>query len=143
VSSERSTPTAAAALIVAALATIALGTRSPPPQHRVEEVDAPTRRAVDPAVPIDMNSATEEEIESLPRVGPALAARIVAYREAHGPFRAIADLDPVSGVGPALLASLATRVRFGTSRQNLSNNQPTRAPTPIESRPGATSVRNP
>ncbi|HLL48417.1 MAG TPA: helix-hairpin-helix domain-containing protein, partial [Longimicrobiaceae bacterium] len=50
-------------------------------------------------------SATE--LERLPRVGPGLAARIVARRESAGPFRTLADLDSVPGVGPALLAQVA------------------------------------
>lgn len=55
---------------------------------------------------IDPNRASAEQLERLPRVGPALAKRIVAHREAQGPFRTLADLDAVAGVGPALLRSL-------------------------------------
>lgn len=55
---------------------------------------------------IDPNSATLIELQRLPRVGPALAARIVAHRETNGPFRSLADFDAVPGIGPALIASL-------------------------------------
>lgn len=55
---------------------------------------------------IDPNRASTDELQRLPRVGPALAARIVAHREARGPLRSLADLDAVPGVGPALLRSL-------------------------------------
>lgn len=55
---------------------------------------------------IDPNRASVDELQRLPRVGPALAARIVAHREAHGALRSLADLDAVPGVGPALLRSL-------------------------------------
>ncbi|MET0399647.1 MAG: helix-hairpin-helix domain-containing protein [Longimicrobiaceae bacterium] len=56
---------------------------------------------------IDPNTATATELERLPRVGPGLAAKIVARRQSAGPFRTLADLDSVPGVGPALLAEVA------------------------------------
>jgi competence ComEA-like helix-hairpin-helix protein len=56
---------------------------------------------------VDLNRATAEELETLPRIGPALAARIVADRAARGPFATIEDLDRVKGIGPATLAALA------------------------------------
>lgn len=55
---------------------------------------------------INLNTASESELVALPGVGPVLAARIVAYRDAHGPFGSVDDLDSVSGVGPAVLAGL-------------------------------------
>ena len=59
---------------------------------------------------IDPNRATADELQRLPRVGPAVAGRIVAHREAHGAFRTLADLDAVSGIGPAMLAAIAPHV---------------------------------
>jgi len=56
---------------------------------------------------IDPNAAAEEELDRLPRVGPGQARKIVAWRRAHGPFRTLADLDSVPGVGTALLAAVA------------------------------------
>lgn len=56
---------------------------------------------------IDPNRASAEQLERLPRVGPGLARRIVEWRTAHGSFRSLADLDSVSGMGPALLAGVA------------------------------------
>ena len=55
---------------------------------------------------IDPNRATADELDRLPRVGPALAARMVEWREEQGGFRTLADVDSVPGVGPALLAAL-------------------------------------
>ena len=60
---------------------------------------------------LDLNAAGAAELESLPGIGPALAARIVAWRAAHGRFHSIGELDSVPGVGPALLARVAPRVR--------------------------------
>lgn len=52
---------------------------------------------------IDPNTAPADELDRLPKVGPALAQRIVDWRGSHGPFRTMADLDSVPGMGPALL----------------------------------------
>jgi competence protein ComEA len=54
---------------------------------------------------IDVNTASVDELVRLPKVGPAVAQRIVDRRTARGPFRTMADLDSVPGVGPALLAA--------------------------------------
>ena len=55
---------------------------------------------------IDINRATATELEDLPGVGPILAARIVAYRDLHGPFAVIEDLLDVGGIGEAKLAAM-------------------------------------
>ena len=74
---------------------------------------APGGKADGPAAQsIPVNDATAAELERLPGVGPALAARIVAYREQHGRFRNLEDLDKVSGIGPALLEKISGLVRF-------------------------------
>ena len=59
---------------------------------------------------VHLNSATEAELESLDGIGPALAQRILDYRQAHGGFASIEELDQVSGFGPARLAALEGRV---------------------------------
>jgi competence protein ComEA len=65
---------------------------------------AQRRRApLAPGERIDPNTASTDELDRLPRVGPALARRIAEWRAAHGPFRTMADLDSVPGVGPAVL----------------------------------------
>ncbi len=56
--------------------------------------------------PVLLNSATLEQLDSLPGIGPALAQQIVSYREAHGPFTAIDQLSEVPGIGPAKLEQL-------------------------------------
>ncbi|MBO9371691.1 MAG: helix-hairpin-helix domain-containing protein, partial [Chloroflexi bacterium] len=55
---------------------------------------------------ININTATVEELQQLPRVGPALARRIVAYREMYGPFKTPEDLMQVSGIGEAIFAAI-------------------------------------
>lgn len=60
---------------------------------------------------VNLNTATAAELETLPGVGPATAARIVEYRSGHGPFRSAEQLLEVPGIGPAKLAAIRPRVR--------------------------------
>ncbi|MEA5455331.1 helix-hairpin-helix domain-containing protein [Sinomonas sp. JGH33] len=55
---------------------------------------------------VNLNSATVEDLTTLPRVGPVLAQRIVQYRTQHGRFSSVDGLDAVPGIGPAMLESL-------------------------------------
>jgi competence protein ComEA len=72
---------------------------------------APTGPGGTEAAPVDLNSATAEQLDALPGVGPATAAAIVAERRQHGPFASVDDLARVRGIGPAKLAALRARVR--------------------------------
>ena len=65
-----------------------------------------------PAGPIDLDSAGEEEIMRLPKVGPALAERIIRNRDSLGAFRSMEGLRRVKGIGPATAALLAPLVTF-------------------------------
>jgi competence protein ComEA len=80
------------------------------------------RRAPRPPPPavvraVDVDRASAAELETLPRVGPVLARRIVADRDSLGPFGSLAGLGRVKGVGDAMLRALAAHVTFsGTPR---------------------------
>jgi competence protein ComEA len=65
-----------------------------------------TGAAAPPSGKVDPNSAGPGRLMTLPGIGPALAGRIVADREAHGPYRRPEDLLRVPGIGPATLARL-------------------------------------
>ncbi|PZS36603.1 MAG: hypothetical protein DLM59_00865 [Pseudonocardiales bacterium] len=56
--------------------------------------------------PLNLNTATAEQFDALPGVGPVLAARIVTYRTQHGAFRSVDQLREVSGIGEAKFADL-------------------------------------
>lgn len=59
---------------------------------------------------ININTADQATLETLPRIGPALASRIIEWRESNGGFQSVEDLINVSGVGPKLYANLKDRV---------------------------------
>ena len=63
-----------------------------------------------PAGPVHLNSATLEQLDGLPGVGPVTAQKIVAYRQEHGGFGSVDELDAVPGIGPARLADLRNLV---------------------------------
>jgi len=59
-----------------------------------------------PVAPISLSSATVEELDELPGVGPITAQKIVDYRAEHGPFASVDDLDAVPGIGPTRIEQL-------------------------------------
>ena len=65
----------------------------PPAMAVAEAPPSPSNR-------VNINTATGEQLEALPEIGPAIAARIVAYRNAQGPFKTIEEIQDVSGIGP-------------------------------------------
>jgi competence protein ComEA len=63
--------------------------------------------------PVNINLAMATELETLPRIGPAIAQRIIEYREANGPFAAIEDIQDVPGIGPATFEGLKDLITAG------------------------------
>lgn len=59
---------------------------------------------------VNINTASESELQSLSGIGPVLAARILAHRDANGPFSAVDDLQAVAGIGPALMNTLRSEI---------------------------------
>jgi competence protein ComEA len=56
--------------------------------------------------PININTASEAELETLPHIGPSIAGKIIDYRTKHGPFAKIEDIQNVQGIGPATFAQI-------------------------------------
>ncbi len=75
----------------------------PPPTNPVPSTPITAKK-------INLNTATQAELELLPEVGPKTAIAILAYRTEHGPFKSIADLDKVKGIGPKTMAKVTPLV---------------------------------
>jgi competence protein ComEA len=86
----------------------ARGERPAPPPG----TPGPGTAAAAPGTPVDLNTATAAQLETLPGVGEVTAARIVAYRDAH-PFRSVEELRQVDGIGERRFAQLKDLVTAG------------------------------
>jgi len=74
---------------------------------------------------VDLNRANAEELSALPGIGPRLAERVIAYRQAHGPFLFEEDITQVPGVGASLFQRLADRLTVTMpSAAELSSEEP-------------------
>ena len=59
-----------------------------------------------PSAPLDLNTATLEQLDALPGVGPVTARKILDYRQEHGAFHSVSELEGVPGIGPSHMAQL-------------------------------------
>jgi competence protein ComEA len=78
---------------------------------RVRGVPAGGSPAAAPGVPLNLNTATLEQLDELDGIGPATAQSILDYREEHGGFGSVEELGNVPGIGDVRLASLREQVR--------------------------------
>jgi competence protein ComEA len=67
---------------------------------------SPPAAGSSPSAPLDLNTATAEQLDALPGIGPVTAQKILDYRQAHGPFHSVAELEGVPGIGAGRLAQL-------------------------------------
>lgn len=67
---------------------------------------SPPAAGSSPSAPLDLNSATLEQLENLPGIGPVTAQKILDYRQQHGAFHSVDELQGVPGIGPAHMAQL-------------------------------------
>jgi competence protein ComEA len=64
-----------------------------------------------PAAPVDLNTATPEQLDQLDGIGPGMAGRILDYRKEHGGFGSVEELGQVPGIGEKRMAALRDKVR--------------------------------
>ena len=100
----------AAALVAATLTVPAL---SP---HGLLAQEPPARTTSERPAPLNLNAATEAQLEALPGIGAATAARIVEYRKKNGGFKKIEDLMNVKGIGEKSFLKLKALIAVGPSR---------------------------
>ncbi len=74
---------------------------------------------------IDINSASARELAQLNRIGPALADRIVEYRERHGPFERPEEITKVRGIGPKTFEAFRDRITVGEPEKKASEEEET------------------
>jgi competence protein ComEA len=67
---------------------------------------SPPAAGSSPSAPLDLNTATAEQLDSLPGIGPVTAQKIIDYRQQHGVFHSVAELEGVPGIGDGRLAQL-------------------------------------
>ncbi|MEE8460358.1 MAG: helix-hairpin-helix domain-containing protein [Phycisphaerales bacterium] len=105
--SERSAAAPGTLLVISILAAAIAGTA----MIRAARVPVGSRpMTAAPDMRIDVNIATEVQLNALPGIGPALAARIATDRETRGPFESIDDLARVHGIGPRLIERIGPHV---------------------------------
>lgn len=75
--------------------------------------DRPVQGGSGAPATVNLNTASVAELEQLPGIGPALAARIVEHREAHGPFRAVDELADIRGISERMVDDLRPLVTVG------------------------------
>ncbi|MBO9598928.1 MAG: helix-hairpin-helix domain-containing protein [Cohnella sp.] len=81
----------------------------PSPTLSLEQPE-PSAAAQAPETRLNLNEATASQLESLPGIGPAKAAAIIAYRDKHGGYRSVDELLEVKGIGPKMLMKLLPEV---------------------------------
>lgn len=73
--------------------------------------------------PLDLNSATLDELIALPRIGPALAQRIIDYRTDHGPFTSVEQLIDIQGIGPNNIHEFAHLLTVNSSQSDVRDEE--------------------
>lgn len=81
--------------------------------------DATTQTTVASEYKINLNSATREELDKLPGIGPAISQRIIDYRTTNGNFKTVYELINVSGIGEKKLTAILDYITVGEENENI------------------------
>ncbi|HWB29911.1 MAG TPA: helix-hairpin-helix domain-containing protein [Vicinamibacterales bacterium] len=93
-----------------ALALMTAGIGASPLIAAMQDTKTPASASTTPMTLVNLNSATSDELQKLPGVGPALAARILDYRQKNGGFKKIEDLMNVKGIGEKAFLKLKPQI---------------------------------
>ncbi|MEX1158347.1 MAG: ComEA family DNA-binding protein, partial [Thermomicrobiales bacterium] len=74
---------------------------------------AATRPPLTGVAPININTASASELDTLPGIGPALSARIIEHRESNGPFQTVDELEAVSGISERMVNEMRALITIG------------------------------
>jgi len=88
-------------------------TREEPSDPIADATQAALETEVEAVGIININTATSEQLQTLPGIGPTYAQRIIDYREEHGPFRTVGELMNISGIGEKRLEAIWDLVTTG------------------------------
>jgi comEA protein len=90
-----------------------------------------------PAAPVNLNTATSEELQLVPGIGPVTAEKILQMRKSYGAFKSVDDLSAIRGIGPKRLEKMRKYLTVGKAA---SATKPANAPKPVTPpKPSATS----
>jgi len=88
-----------------------------------------------PAKPVNINTATSEELQQVPGIGPATAEKILQMRKSYGAFKSVDDLLAIRGLGPKRLEKMRKYLTVGKSTPPKSHALPAKAAPPVEEPP--------
>ena len=86
------------------------------PPHQVAAQEPPARTTSERPAPLNLNAATEAQLEALPGIGPSTATRIVEYRKKNGAFKKVEELMNVKGIGEKSFLKLKGLITVAPSR---------------------------
>ena len=82
-------------------------------EDKAQAQEKTAQTAIDSSHRLNINQATQEELDQLPGIGPELAKRIVDYKHKHGPFATIRDLKNVEGIGEKRFEQIKSLITVG------------------------------